>query len=159
MRVIIGDLPTTENISRVRASGRVTAASTEVSLTVDGKEFVVPVTHRRFPNGGSWTFYRCKCDRSARKLRLLNGSLICRFCCDEAGARHKVYTLDNKDRRLTRDTEKMAARLASTENERLRPVNGVNIDRRRSLEASLREALIRKRETALRKAIKRRPAT
>jgi hypothetical protein len=51
------------SISRLRASGVVTSATASVEIVFgDGNDALkreVKVVYRRFPNGGSWSFYVC----------------------------------------------------------------------------------------------------
>jgi hypothetical protein len=51
------------SISRLRASGVVTGGTNSVDIVFgegdDGLRREVKVVHRRFPNGGEWSFYVC----------------------------------------------------------------------------------------------------
>jgi hypothetical protein len=63
------------SISRLRASGIVTRDTKSVEIVFgeghDGLRREVRVVHRRFPNGGEWSFFLCPiCDRPARILKL-----------------------------------------------------------------------------------------
>ncbi len=76
-----GDLPAV-SISRLRAAGFVTVETTVTTIRFGDVEANVGVTLRRFPNGGSWSFFLCpQCGRRARTLRLLEGKPLCRHCC------------------------------------------------------------------------------
>jgi hypothetical protein len=74
-RLFQDDLPTTPTISRLRASGVVTAETRSVIVAIGEGESAfareVRVTHQLFPNGGSWSFFVCPtCGRRARVLKL-----------------------------------------------------------------------------------------
>ena len=62
-RLFQDDLPTTPSISRLRASGVVTAETRSVIVTFgEGGSALkrkVRVTHQKFRNGGSWSFFVC----------------------------------------------------------------------------------------------------
>ena len=61
-RLFQDDLPSI-SISRLRASGVVTGDTNSVDIVFgegdDGLRREVKVVHRRFPNGGEWSFYVC----------------------------------------------------------------------------------------------------
>ena len=61
-RLFQDDLPSV-SISRLRASGVVTSDTKSVDIVFgegdDGLRREVKVVHRRFPNGGEWSFFLC----------------------------------------------------------------------------------------------------
>lgn len=119
------DLPTV-GVTRLRREGVITRHSKSVQI-FDGRE--VPVTHRQFPNGGSWSFFFCpNCSRRVRNLRLFDGRIVCRWC---DGLMYRCQAYDNKGDRI----------------ERLRQaLYGPNPAKlRRRLEIALRRALLRQR--------------
>jgi hypothetical protein len=68
------------SISRLRASGVVTRDTKSVEVVFgdgnDGLRREVKVVHRRFPNGGEWSFFLCPvCERPAHILKLQEMSL------------------------------------------------------------------------------------
>jgi hypothetical protein len=84
-RLFQDDLPTSPTISRLRASGVVTAEKRSVIVTFGEGESAlareVRVTHQIFPSGGSWSFFVCPaCGRPARVLKL-HEKAMCRRCC------------------------------------------------------------------------------
>jgi hypothetical protein len=83
-RAVRDDLPKV-GVSRLRALGAIKLGdkTTVISFTegdaVHRKE--VGVTHRIFPNGGSWSFFLCPtCGRRVRTLRLYDGRVVCGRC-------------------------------------------------------------------------------
>src|SRR6516165_6399947 len=92
------DLPSV-SISRLRAENSI-AADTRVAIVRLGDvEMTVAVTLRRFPNGGSWSLFLCPaCGSRARTLSLLDGRLLCRWCCRGLGVRYRVEDLPKVER-------------------------------------------------------------
>jgi hypothetical protein len=88
-RLFQDDLPSV-SISRLRASGVMTSDTKSVDIVFgDGLRREVRVVHRRFPNGGEWSFFLCPvCSRPARVLKL-HEKPMCRRCClrEEIGYR------------------------------------------------------------------------
>jgi hypothetical protein len=77
------------SISRLRASGVVTSDTESVEIVFgegdEGLRREVMVVHRRFPNGGEWSFFVCPgCGRPARVLKL-HEKPMCRRCCLRKG--------------------------------------------------------------------------
>jgi hypothetical protein len=149
------DLPSVK-VSRLRALGEITAES---ALTVirlgDGElEFSVGLALREFPNGGSWSLFRCpRCDRRAQVLWPLEGRPVCRLCCIEHGVGARAWPMSQRQRAEIR-VPKLLARLNSTKPERLHSRSGVILERRRQLENSLRLAQLTLRRHKLRDADK-----
>jgi hypothetical protein len=130
------------SVSRMRALGQVTADMTRVCVTIAGLTREVRVTHRKFPNGGSWSFFLCpSCGRRARVLRLYE-KLACWRC---VGLPYQCQRGDKSGR-----LERLRQRLYGDEPARLKPRNGQKVDRGSRLEVSLRRALIVERRRALR---------
>jgi hypothetical protein len=70
-RLLLESLPVSPNISRLRAEGNITADMTSVWIGFGAIELKreVRLEHRRFPNGGSWSFFLCpRCNRRVRRL-------------------------------------------------------------------------------------------
>ena len=83
-RLLLESLPASPNVSRLRAEGKITADMTSVWIGFGAIELKreVRLEHRRFPNGGSWSFFLCpRCDRRVRRLRLNDGRPMCSYCC------------------------------------------------------------------------------
>jgi hypothetical protein len=103
------DLPAV-SVSKLRALG-VVAADARSVFAVFGEgdaalKREVRIVHRRFPNGGSWSFFICPaCERRARVLRLYDGGPMCRWCCLRLGLRYRVEYMpkDERARRRVRD--------------------------------------------------------
>jgi hypothetical protein len=137
----LDDLPAVW-ISPLRASGVIAAdtAVTAVRLDDSELEFAVGVTHRRFPNGGDWAFFVCPaCARFGRKLWLLDGVPRCKRCCIERGVGMRAWPMSPR-RRAEVSVPKLLARLERAKSSRLYPRPGRGLERRASLENSLRLA-------------------
>jgi hypothetical protein len=83
-RLLLETLPVSASVSRLRAEGTITADMTSVWIGFGAIELKreVRLAHRRFPNGGSWSFFlRPRCDRRVRRLRLNDGRPMCAYCC------------------------------------------------------------------------------
>ena len=106
------DLPQA-GVSRLRATGIITEKSTSTVLRFGEREFNVGVVARRFPNGGSWSFFVCPgCARWCRTLRVYEGKLACRSCLKARGLLYQVEAISTPERtaytlrkRLTRPPE------------------------------------------------------
>ena len=153
-RLFQDDLPSV-SISRLRASGIVTSDTKSVEIVfgegADGLRREVKVVHRRFPNGGEWSFFLCPvCDRPARVLKL-HDKPICRRCCLRHGVGYRVSSGTPVERDVAR-----VARLQKLRKQldggpvRLHPRPGRKLDRRWSLTVSWRRGMIREREDLLR---------
>jgi hypothetical protein len=151
MRLAIDDLPRSESVSRLRARGEITPYTTvtTVSFPDAGVSLNIGVTHRRFPNGGSWSFFVCPCGRRCRFLRLYNDALACRGCLKARGFRHRVGLFSYASKRAAYTAPRRIERLNSAVPARLHPRNGQTLDRRVRFEASLRRSLIVARQHAI----------
>ena len=123
--------------------GIVTTETTSVRLSFNGEpERDVAIVLRKFPNGGSWSFFVCpSCGRRARVLRR-HERIVCWRC---AGLPYRCQLGDKRPA-----IERLLALLYSDQPARLHPRRGQMLDRRASLERSLREARIRERQRRLR---------
>ena len=82
-------------VSRLRATGTITPEMTTVMIQLGDVETTVDLSLLRFPNGGSWSFFRCpSCGQQARTLRLLCGDGLCKRCCVRRGVRHRCAQLE-----------------------------------------------------------------
>jgi hypothetical protein len=147
----VDDLPCI-SISRLRATGVITAETTEFVVKLDGVEQTVGVQLRKFPSGGSWSLFRCpSCSRgTARVLRLLDGALMCTRCCARRGVRNRCEPMGPKPRAEHR-APKLRAKLHSETSLRLKPVLWGTMERRSRLQAALQRAeLIVRRHDFLR---------
>jgi len=138
-RVYADDLPTV-GISRLRASGVITAEMARTTIRLGDVEIEVDLSLVKFPNGGSWSFFLCPCcGRKARTLRLLEGCVVCRRCCVSRGVRYHVEPMSLRQR-AERRIPKLRAMLESAESLRLKPHLWGTMERRSRLEAALRRA-------------------
>jgi hypothetical protein len=147
MRTAIDDFPCV-SASRLRAAGELRSDIKTVTVQFPDIAFVVALTHRRFPNGGGWSFFRCPCGRVARILRLCDNTLACRGCLKARGLRHRVELITTPARAAFTAPRRLA-RLTSQVSARVHPRPGRLLDRRSSLEASLRRSLVVARQHAL----------
>jgi hypothetical protein len=134
------DLPSVK-VSRLRALGEITAQSTSIVVRLGDSEFSVGLVLRKFPNGGSWSLFRCpQCDRWVQVLWLLEGRPVCRLCCIERGVGARAWPMSQRQRAEI-SVLKLQARLESKTPARLHPrPDGSMLDRRQRLENSLRLA-------------------
>jgi hypothetical protein len=140
MRQAIDDLPSV-SVSRLRALGEITPDMKTATVSVGEDGFTVALALHRWPNGGSWSFFLCPCGRRARTLRLLDGHLRCRRCCNARGLRYRVELIRTENR-AAYHAPRILARLNSTTPARIHPRPGRMLDRRVNLEAKLRRSLI-----------------
>jgi hypothetical protein len=143
------------SISRLRAYGVVTSETRLVEIVFgesdDGLRREVKVVHRRFPNGGEWSFFLCPvCDRPARVLQL-HAKPMCRRCCLGHGIGYRVSSGTPVERDVARVARLHKLReLLDGGPVRLHPRPGRRLDRRWSLTVSWRRGMIREREDLLR---------
>jgi hypothetical protein len=138
-RIFQDDLPSV-SISRLRATGAITAETTRFVVRLGDVEQTVGVTERRFPNGGGWSLFICPCcGWKVRLLRLLDSALLCTRCCVRRGAGWRTWLMDPKQRAEHR-IPKLRAMLQSEKSLRLKPVLRRKLERRSRLEAALRKA-------------------
>jgi hypothetical protein len=134
------DLPSV-GVSRMRAAGLITPAARTTIVQFGDVSFVVAVSHLHFPNGGSWSFFHCPCGRRCRTLRLLEGEIVCRGCCERRGIRPLACSLSRR-RRAELQIPRLKAKLESP-SLRLKPHLWGTMERRSRHEARLREAEFR----------------
>jgi hypothetical protein len=135
----IDDFPSV-SVSRLRASGAILPHDRSVTVifpTPDAPSFTLPVVHRRFRNGGGWSFFLCSCGRRARIIRLAP-TPVCRCCLLARGFQFRIKKLGRSDA-AAHTASRLAARLASPP-ARFNPRPGRRLDRRPRLEAALLRA-------------------
>jgi hypothetical protein len=126
--------------SRLRALDIITAETTEFVVKLGDIEQTVGVHLRRFPSGGSWSWFGCPaCGRWVRVLKLLDGAVLCWRCCAKHGVRWRVWPMTVR-RRAEHRIPKLRAMLQSEQSLRLKPARWGKIERRFQLEAALRRA-------------------
>jgi hypothetical protein len=135
--------------SRAYAAGEIrpSAKTATISFPGSGVAFVVGLSHRRFPNGGGWTFFRCPCGRRCRTLRLYGAELACHGCLKARGLRNRIEFIPAHDR-VALTVPRRLARLTGPP-ARLYPRPGRRLDRRTHIEAALRRSVIVARQHAL----------
>jgi DNA-directed RNA polymerase subunit RPC12/RpoP len=133
------DLPAI-SISRLRAMDVITAETTEYVVRLGHVEKNVSVHLRKFPSGGSWSWFGCPtCGKWVRTLRLHLDDIVCPSCCTRRGIRPRTSTLSVRQRAEHR-IQKLSAKLESAESLRLKPHLWGKMERRSRLEAALRRA-------------------
>jgi hypothetical protein len=151
-RLLLETLPASESVSRLRAEGKVTAETTSVWIGFGAIELKreVRLAHRRFPNGGSWSFFLCpRCERRVRRLRLNDGRPMCSRCC---GNFHRISYGSPAQREAARERRiEELRKLINGGPARLNPRPGRTLDRRWWLTVSLRRARIAQRWEVLRR--------
>jgi hypothetical protein len=117
----------------------------------DGLRREVKVIHRRFPNGGEWSFFICPdCSRPARVLKL-HEKPMCRRCCLHEGIGYRASSGSPVERDVARVARLQKLRdLLDGGPARLHPRSGRKLDRRWSLTVSWRRGMIRQRQDLLR---------
>jgi hypothetical protein len=136
------DLPVL-SICRLRALGVITAETTTFLVKLGHVEQTVGVHLRKFPSGGSWSWFGCPtCGKWVRTLRLLGDEIVCRDCCERRGVRHRACTLSRKQR-AERSISRLRAMLDRADSARLKPVLWGTMERRKRHEARLRECEFR----------------
>jgi hypothetical protein len=153
-RLFQDDLPSV-SISAMRSAGLVTLDMEWIDIAFgegdDALRRRVPVTRLSFQNGGSWSLFVCPaCGGLARVLRL-HERPMCRRCCLREGIQYRIAGGSPAERAeaRARRIEKLRARLAGGP-ARLHPRPGRTLDRRGSLEMSLRRAMVAARQDLLR---------
>jgi hypothetical protein len=151
-RLLLETLPVSPNVSRLRAEGHITADMTSVWIGFGAIELKreVRLEHRRFPNGGSWSFFLCpRCERRVRRLRLNDGRPMCAYCC---GNFHRISYGSPDEREAARERRiERLRKLVDSGPARLNPRPGRTLDRRWWLTVSLRRAMIVKRWEVVRR--------
>lgn len=150
------DPPTGAFETEARTSGAVTAESKTTLVRFDDQSFTVGVALFRWPNGGSWSFFRAPCcGRQARTLRLFDGDVFCSRCLIARGVRPRTNPLTAEKRAALR-IPKLLAKLNGGP-ARLNPPDGsYKLDRRHQIVAELRRCqlvLRRARLKGVRKAL------
>ena len=130
------DLPAV-SISRLRALGVITAETTEFHIKLGHVEQDVSVHLRRFPSGGSWSWFGCPtCGKWVRTLRLHLDDIVCPGCCKRRGIRPRADPMSVKQR-AERRIPQLRAMLESPTSLRLKPVLWGKMERRSRHEAAL----------------------
>jgi hypothetical protein len=135
--------------SRLKATGAIRLEDQQALIPFGEKNKLIGVAHTRFPNNGSWSYFRCpKCGGRKKKLWLVDDAPRCLSCCWSLGVRYRsAYAFGRSERLRERDrrVDRLQAMLEGGPL-RLKPVpaNWGNrlLDRRSRLTWTLRRARI-----------------
>ena len=119
----------------------------------------VSVHLRRFPSGGSWSWFGCPtCGKWVRTLRLHFDDIVCPGCCKRRGIRPRGDSLSVRQRAELR-IPKLKAMLESKTSLRLKPVLWGKMERRKRHEAALArcEFILSQRSRRYRDVLKETP--
>src|SRR6202020_2828605 len=91
--------------SRLRATGAIRLEDQHGIIAFGEKQKLVGLAHTTFPNGGSWSYFRCpKCGARSRKLWLVEDAPRCRLCLEKLGVRNRAaYGFGRTERLRERD--------------------------------------------------------
>jgi hypothetical protein len=137
------------SVSRLRATGAIRLGDECARIPFGEQTKLVGVSHTTFPNGGSWSYFRCpKCGARSRKLWLVDDAPRCRLCLEKLGVRNRAaYGFGRTERLRERDrrVDKLQAMLEGGPM-RFNPVppnwGDRRLDRRNRLTAALQRARI-----------------
>src|SRR6516162_9732213 len=103
-RIFFDELPSL-GVSRLRAMGAIKLEDRQAVIPFNGRMKLIGVTHSKFPNGGSWSYFRCpKCGKRAKKLWLVDDAPRCVKCCWSLGVRYRsAYAFGRTERLRERD--------------------------------------------------------
>jgi hypothetical protein len=137
------------SVSRLRAMGAIGLQDRHGIIAFGDKQKLVGLAHTKFPNGGSWSYFRCpKCGARSRKLWLVDDAPSCRLCLEKLGVRNRAaYGFGRTERLRERDrrVDKLQAMLEGGPM-RFKPVppnwGNRRLDRRNRLTWALQRARI-----------------
>ena len=135
--------------SRLRATGAIRLEDRHGIIAFGDKQKLVGITHTKFPNGGSWSYFRCPaCGARSKKLWLVDDAPRCRLCLEKLGVRYRAaYGFGRTERLRERDrrVDRLQAMLEGGPM-RFKPVppnwGNRRLDRRNRLTAALQRARI-----------------
>ena len=92
-------------VSRLKATGAIRLEDRQGIIAFGDKQKLVGIAHTKFPNGGSWSYFRCpKCGARSKKLWLLDDAPRCRLCLEKLGVRYRAaYGFGRAERLRERD--------------------------------------------------------
>ena len=92
--------------SRLRATGAIRLEDRQALIPFGEQNKLIGVAHTKFPNGGSWSYFRLPKVRSrrAKKLWLVDDAPRCRLCLEKLGVRYRAaYGFGRTERLRERD--------------------------------------------------------
>jgi hypothetical protein len=97
-------------VSRLKASGAIRLEDRQAVIRFGQQDRLIAVSHTRFPNGGSWSYFVCpRCGGRRKKLWLVDDAPRCVKCCWSLGVRYRASygfgrtaRLGERDRRVDR---------------------------------------------------------
>jgi hypothetical protein len=92
-------------VSRLKATGAIRLKDQWALIPFGEQTKLIGVAHTKFPNGGSWSYFRCpKCGARSRKLWLVDDAPRCRLCLEKLGVRNRAaYGFGRTERLRERD--------------------------------------------------------
>ena len=92
-------------VSRLKATDAIRFEDQWARIPFGEQTKLIGVAHTTFPNGGSWSYFRCpKCGRRAKKLWLIDDAPRCRLCLEKLGVRYRsAYGFGRAERLRERD--------------------------------------------------------
>jgi hypothetical protein len=147
-RIFFDELPSL-GASRLRAMGAIRLEDQQAVVPFGEHDKLIGIAHTKFPNGGSWSYFRCpRCGDRAKKLWLVDDAPRCLKCCWSLGVRYRAsYGFGKTERLRERDrrVDRLQAMLEGGPM-RLKPVppnwGSRRLDRRNRLTWALRRARI-----------------
>jgi hypothetical protein len=136
-------------VSRLKATDAIRLEDQWARIPFGEQTKLIGVAHTTFPNGGSWSYFRCpKCGARSRKLWLIDDAPRCRLCLEKLGVRNRAaYGFGRTERLRERDrrVDRLQAMLEGGPL-RFKPVppswGNRRLDRRSLLTAALQRAPI-----------------
>jgi hypothetical protein len=136
-------------VSRLKATGVIRLEDQWARIPFGEQTKLIGVAHTKFPNGGSWSYFRCpKCGARSKKLWLVDDAPRCRLCLEKLGVRYRAaYGFGRTERLRERDrrVDRLQAMLEGGPM-RFKPVppnwGNRRLDRRSLLTAALQRARI-----------------
>jgi hypothetical protein len=136
-------------VSRLKATGVIRLEDQWARIPFGEQTKLIGVAHTKFPNGGSWSYFRCPtCGARSKKLWLVDDAPRCRLCLEKLGVRYRAaYGFGRTERLRERDrrVDRLQAMLEGGPM-RFKPVppgwGNRRLDRRSLLTAALQRARI-----------------
>ena len=89
--------------SRLKATGVIRLEDQQALIPFGEQTKLIGVAHTKFPNGGSWSYFRCPmCGARSRKLWLIDDVPCCRLCLEKLGVRNRAAYGFGRTERLER---------------------------------------------------------